>query len=346
VNHVRGETFRENCLSLASDFPAQHQGLAGCTYRNAEEDIYDYLAQVAPVPFSPEFKYRNDIESKLGPHVLLGNLEIIVSGIASPVYRPHRNAFEIRTGIADHFSELEFIEVPNDQNNIAVVGWILHHAYMGAIPPRSGIGGLRFRCGNIQVGTSSILEDVFPETRFNAWSVGEFHVLDPQLMPNGRRDHFEQNVHFHNVVNRVSTVARSITNLARISSVRRICMRDLKIQQESAREKIAVIKQGSLGRSERDRFAHDVRKCLEQMDRLAQRNVLTEEERRSAQNDISKLRSELERVLDAAPISTSLSKLSKGKRETYQSVFAMIYEYLPNQATAKSVVEKILRRIG
>ena len=168
--------------------------------------------------------------------------------------------------------------MPGINNNVAVLGWILHHGYSGAIPPRARIAGLRFRSGNVQVGSANILEEIFPEPRFNSWSVGEFHVIDPQILPNGRRDHFEQNVHFHNVVNRVGPVARAIANRARVSSVRRKCVRDFDLQKAAAREKLTIIKQGSLTKSDRERFAHDILKCLDFMDRLVQRNVLTDAE--------------------------------------------------------------------
>jgi hypothetical protein len=307
--------------------------------------IYGYLSQVAPVPFSPEFKYREEIESKLAAHVPLGNLQIEITGISGPVYRPHRNTFEIRAGAIDEFTQLEFIEVPGDTTDLAVLGWILHHGYLGAIPPRVGVGGLRFRSGNIQVGNASILEEIFPEPRFNAWSVGELHVLDPQLMPNGRRDHFEQNIHFHNVVNRVSPVARTITTRARISSIHRKCLRDIELQKDAAREKLSIIKQGSLAKTERERYAHDIRKCLDLMERLATRSFLTDKEQRTAQTTITRLRDDLQKILSASPVASSLSKLSKGKRGTYQSLFAMIYECAPNENVAKSIVERILRRI-
>src|SRR5207247_2042355 len=88
--------------------------------------------------------------------------------------------------------------------------WIAtYHSYLGALPPRARIGGLRLRCGDIQVGGASIVEDVFAEPRFNAWCVGELHVIDDRIVPNGRRDHFEQNAHLYNLLNQLGPLARS-----------------------------------------------------------------------------------------------------------------------------------------
>src|SRR6185437_253622 len=97
-------------------------------------------------------------------------------------------------------------------------GWVLHHGYTGALPSGAKIKGLRLRCGDIQVGDHAIVEELFPETRFNAWSVGEIHILDRRMMPNGRRDHFEQDVHLHNLMNHLTPVAREIARRCRASS--------------------------------------------------------------------------------------------------------------------------------
>lgn len=70
-----------------------------------------------------------------------------------------------------------------------------------AIPASTNVRGLRLRVGNIQVGGDKLLEDLFPEPRFNSWSVGEIHILDQRVTPNGRRDHCEQNVHYLNILN-------------------------------------------------------------------------------------------------------------------------------------------------
>ena len=102
------------------------------------------------------------------------------------------------------------------------------------------------RCGNIQVGDDRMFEELFPETRFNAWSVGELHVIDPRIIPNGRRDHFEQSVHFHNLLTHLAPVAREITRRCRTSSIQRNGRGISSLREIAIREKAAIIKQGAL----------------------------------------------------------------------------------------------------
>jgi hypothetical protein len=106
-------------------------------------------------------------------------------------------------------------------SGVAAVGWLLHHEYLGAIPSRARIKGVRLRSGDIQIGDDQVLEAYFPEPRFNSWTVAELHVVDPHVIPNARRDHFEQNVHFNDLTAQFEPLARQIARRCREASIER-----------------------------------------------------------------------------------------------------------------------------
>ena len=109
----------------------------------------------------------------------MANMNVYIDDHAFPVYRPHKDQFNISETIQDTFKgELECFSIPNYSGEVGAVGWILHHNYLGAIPPKTGIKGFRVRCGNIQVGDYNLLDEIFTETRFNSWTVAEVHVID------------------------------------------------------------------------------------------------------------------------------------------------------------------------
>lgn len=185
-----------------------------------EDMIAEYLAEVAPVPFDATFALGEKLKGHVAPHVRMGELEIHVGGL-EPVRRPHRDVFpasELATGA---FSEPEILTFYGRDGQISAVGWIAHHAYLGALPSRSKIKGLRLRCGNVQIGGGEVLQDVFAEPRFNSWTVGEIHVLDPRIVPNARRDHFEQNVHYADLTAQLEPLARSLAKRCRMASLER-----------------------------------------------------------------------------------------------------------------------------
>lgn len=182
--------------------------------------VSDYLSEVAPIPLDEAFRWEADIGRHLDA-VRLGGLEVRVSPDAKPLRRPFRNRFKVSEHNEDQFEELELLTLADLDGGVAAVGWVLHHNYLGSISVRSRIGGLRVRVGNVQIGDETLLEDIFAETRFNGWAVGELHVLDPRILPNARRDQFEQNVHYSNFTAQLEPLARQIAKRARSASISR-----------------------------------------------------------------------------------------------------------------------------
>lgn len=191
-----------------------------------------YLAQVAPVPFADDFSHAAAINAHLGAHARLANLQITIGADSAPITRPHRDVFAVSDTVQDKAVELDLLTFDGD-NGVSAVGWILHHSYLGHISVKSQIGGLRLRAGNVQVGGHDLAEEAFPEPRFNGWSIGEIHVVDRLVLPNARRDHFEQNTHFSNLMAQLGPVGRSIAKRCRAASVER--HRDREARQEATK---------------------------------------------------------------------------------------------------------------
>ena len=107
---------------------------------------------------------------------------------ALPITRRFSDKIRFSNGREDHFTDFEKIDVPAvDGNGCAAIGWVAHSSYRGVIPKDAGIRGIRARAGNIQVGDETIFDHLFPEDRFNRWCIGELHIVDPRIIPNGRR---------------------------------------------------------------------------------------------------------------------------------------------------------------
>ncbi|HEV7512727.1 MAG TPA: hypothetical protein VGO27_13610, partial [Candidatus Acidoferrum sp.] len=187
-----------------------------------DDSLGDYISQTGPVPFSPEFTFGTSISSRLRKWELGEHYKIFLNGSTEPIYRPFRDEFPVNPQVKDVFTGVEFHEIPAVGEGLDAVGWILHHSYRGALSDTLRMKGLRLRVGNIQVGGDTILQAQFPEPRFNAWSIGEFHVIpSSRLTPNGRRDDFEHNNHYFNLQKHVTGVARDIAKTCRTLSSER-----------------------------------------------------------------------------------------------------------------------------
>jgi hypothetical protein len=181
--------------------------------------IARYLSEIAPVPFAPEFSKGKHIREALLRRGPLLELELAVAG--RRVLKPYRDEVEVRAGRTARISDVQFVELPAVDDGAAAYGWIAHHDYLGALRRDSPARGLRVRSGNLQIGDDTLLSAAFPEERFNAWAVGEFHVFDLRLRPNARRDAFEPSVHVDNLYNQLGPYAGAIARRCRQQSKNR-----------------------------------------------------------------------------------------------------------------------------
>jgi hypothetical protein len=307
--------------------------------------IQSYLGQVAPVPFQNDFPFREKILRQIGSQVRMGDLEILIGEAQTPIYRPHGETLEIATGVFDRYTDVELLNIEGIDGETACLGWVLHHGYTGALPAACNVRGLRVRCGNIQVGDDRMFEELFPEARFNGWSVGELHVIDPRIIPNGRRDHFEQNVHFHNLLTHLTPVARDITRRCRTSSVQRKWSRDFELREISIREKAAIIKQGALSRNDRYRITEEIRAAMAFLEGIITKGILPPTNIAELRKRKTKLEKQVSKILNEPVKVNALAEFPSSKRRAYQEIFGLIYECSASQANAKLLVDKMLARL-
>ncbi|QQN65279.1 ATP-binding protein [Bradyrhizobium diazoefficiens] len=188
-----------------------------------EHLIEEYLSQVAPVPFSSDFSFASQIDDELSKRMKLSRLDLSVNG--KTITRPHRD--ELLPGSAEKASrirEVEFFELADVDGEVGAVGWLGHHDYVRSLPANLGVRGLRARVGDLQVGESNLFEESYKETRFNSWTVGEIHMLDRRIVPNARRDNFEANHHYANMLVQIGPVAAKISQRCRQASLSRTAL--------------------------------------------------------------------------------------------------------------------------
>ncbi|MBK8401300.1 MAG: ATP-binding protein [Propionivibrio sp.] len=198
-----------------------------------EKAIRSYLSQVAPVPFHPDFRFGDEIQQFLTARGVRTPIWIELNDGAGPIYHRVRNTIEFNPKTSDSLRGIEYIELFGDDGELSAFGWIADHAYMGAIPKRLGLAGIRLRAGNIQVGDETLLAPLYPELRFAAWAIGDIHVSSKRIIPNGRRDDFEHNVHYSWLQSELSAKASELAHRIRTRSQQRQRLRNVQIHFQS-----------------------------------------------------------------------------------------------------------------
>lgn len=216
-----------------------------------ESLVSHYLSQVAPIAFSPDFSFGPQIEKHLSATKYGRPIELVVAG--EQIFRPYLNEMIFpATAHKLQVTDIEFLNLSNVDGTIGATGWIAHHEYVRSIPPSLGVRGLRARVGNLQVGDANLFDEIFKESRFNGWTIGEIHICDPRIIPNARRDNFEVNHHYYNLLVQLGQIGTNISQRCRSASVSRNA--EQSIQNAVAEIKAKLTHKKSIHRAELSRL--------------------------------------------------------------------------------------------
>jgi len=142
--------------------------------------------------FSEKFKWGRTVVEKMRlAGYTIPQYRISLNG--KGLYKPYEDSF-----ISDRVKRNEDlirdvkVEAFYRKEKLSAVLWYAETNFFGTIIDNT-IKGLRIRQGNILIGDKGSCSSLFKEERFNGWMIGELHVLDPEIIVNSRRDGFEKN---------------------------------------------------------------------------------------------------------------------------------------------------------
>ncbi len=163
------------------------------------DEVRKYLSMVAPVPFDYErFPFVEKIERFIKAEQLPMMHE----------YRICLNGDEVRKGYETPLTlgdgkTIEVLDVVCrtvfSQNMRIGWYWYCVSKFEGVLPKKCWQRNIRLRKANIQIGEADCLSNhpkrgdtLWREDRGNNYFLGEIHALDQDLIPNSRRDYFNQ----------------------------------------------------------------------------------------------------------------------------------------------------------
>lgn len=84
----------------------------------------------------------------------------------------------------------------------SLLGWYGRCNWNGTLSDNALLG-MRMRLGNILIGDRRTMDVMFKEPRFNGWAQGEIFVNTTGLIPHARRDDFEQNEVYYQMIEKL-----------------------------------------------------------------------------------------------------------------------------------------------
>lgn len=161
--------------------------------------LEDYLSQVAPVPFDAQrFVYATKISQWVKEHKIdIPTVDLVIKTPETErqVFKPYKTHYETEQNSFDvHIKDICFF--PDSPSEHGFWVWYGKTDLLGMIRDKRA-AGFRLRKNNIALGGPEQVGDLFAmvaETnrRFNNWFIGEIHILNPFVIPNARRDGFEE----------------------------------------------------------------------------------------------------------------------------------------------------------
>ncbi|NKB55028.1 MAG: hypothetical protein GKS00_01710 [Alphaproteobacteria bacterium] len=191
-----------------------------------------YLREVCPVEYLDSFDYADRIRGfaeSFGDELSTVHIETKQKRERRAIHKLYKNHYPAGKRV----SKLHDIEPVSSKEN-GWYGWIGVSNFPGEISDNR-VAGVRFRSRNIQIGGMSIIQQLAEETtasgsdrRLMTNAVGEIFVTNPLVVPNARRDGFEDSEAWRSIRMEIkAVVVKRIVRLVRAASSTRSAIRKI-----------------------------------------------------------------------------------------------------------------------
>ncbi len=223
------------------------------------EKLHPYLSQVAPVEYADEFTFAERIRSLATTHgdtLAIVQLDTKPKRTRVPIHKPYQNTAAVGgLGKRAATSTLYDIE-PFGSRELGWYGWIGKSNFAGELTDDT-VAGVRFRVRNIQVGDQRIIEDMTEdlthsrtERRLQRWAMGEIFITSTQVVPNARRDGFEDSPAWREIRRDIrDKVATRVIKLIRDASTSRSTLKAVVEEAGKIAGAVNVDKTTTLGKT-------------------------------------------------------------------------------------------------
>ncbi|MBR1807141.1 MAG: ATP-binding protein [Selenomonadaceae bacterium] len=202
AEHVLIENMKFGTFNATPDTPAHFFRVEMVDINRTNEDLLnvdkvrDYLSFVAPVAYSPQFEFRKKIYAHAAElNARIAEYDIRVND--KPLVKNYTS--DIRTARGDDkIFDVKFQDFYDGNGELIAWMWFGLSEFKGVLSEAKitdsyKMRGIRLRMGNIQIGDWNVFGYLFKEDRGTKYFIGEVHAVDTDLIPNSRRDYFEEN---------------------------------------------------------------------------------------------------------------------------------------------------------
>lgn len=339
-----------------------------------KDEVLGYLSFVAPVPYSNKFRLRHSIyehAKQLGSPI--DEYRIYVNG--NQIFKEYGMKLYSRNndGPRQAFDELQDVQFYDIYKGSELIAWMWYGLcrFVKAIPKQENpMFGFRVRRGNIQVGDNTVLAKFFKEDRGNSYFVGEVFAVSRELIPNSRRDNFNENETrnffedklkeycyqtLHRIYNEAAKTRSSFARIAEYTSA----VEDLSNKTSSGfvddKEREALerkVQEKEKAKEEAKKKIAKIPDANEKTDDpvvIVQKAIKEHYDRKETERKAEQAEKKRIELLDSTPktkyFTDSLSKLDKSKRKLVAQVIGIVSKHVDESTLndIKTEIEKAFR---
>lgn len=305
-----------------------------------------YISQVAPLPYhSRHFIYASQLKEFLaGNGYLLEEFPIFVGEDErdlEPIYKPNKSRFhsDRNKRTVDEVTSMEYFTVKNGDEVVAL-GWYGNCGWYGFLSDKE-ISGIRVRKGNILIGDSKTVNGIFKEARFNGWTQGEIFVLSDKLIPNARRDDFEQNSAYFRFIDELSGgIAIDISKAIREASQTRNDPSAKVIREVSKKisEAAAIVSEGFNSSVDKEKLVEELKQSAQKLESTRVKEEYTPQKRELTEQ----VQAAIEQVTESRNF--KINQINSGIDKKSKQVLKVVSDIL-SKKLSKFLVDEIVEEI-
>lgn len=215
----------------------------------------DFVSQIAPVPYAANFPFSDRLDKAASKaDIAIERVRISVregrkkaASVTKPYGKSHRVG--LKTAVVE---ECEIIKSPSGN----WWGWVGKKSVSGAFTD-TRVAGLRVRVRNIQIDATDLVREVFRRSavshaRFQDYFIGEIFVRPGTLVPNARRDNFEEDPAWRRFSNELLPVAKTLSAEAyQISKQGQLAVDALKGNVSDMKRKFTPLRRSNFSNEDR-----------------------------------------------------------------------------------------------
>jgi len=330
-----------------------------------KDNIRDYLSFEIPVPYPNKFmfcdlvyKHADSLGVTIDEYKVYVEDEQLFKGYKTIIYSGNKKHDEIK--------DIKFQDFYGENDELIAWAWFGLSSLNGQIKAQGNPQrGLRLRKGNIQIGDSSTLRRLFKDPRGNEYFIGEVFAVHPNLIPNARRDYFNENAIRDAFEKQLREFFEHLWKLCNVASDERSAYKSIREYRDSFSEYEKKTQSGFSGNIEREAMQTTLKEKRQRAERaqkaLQKSKELTENEVATRIKEIVRAAEEKytpEKPLEPLPtipvknegqrgtkkpkpiyIPDELSQYQKETRRVVGRIYDLINQYAPN--IAQELIAKI-----